>query len=173
MFKKENPVFLGTLLKPHGIHGDLVFKLNSLHSEDIPEIESLFAEIDGLLVPFFVSHFSEINESSLLIRFDDIDSIVKAKKLAGCKIFIPSGILVMPDNIYSKSTDLIGYGIMDSKHGNLGKITDIINITDNPLLKVRADDNEYMIPFHHNIIRDIDDNIKTVFTEIPDGLLDL
>ncbi len=173
MLKKENLSFLGTLVKPHGIHGDMILKLNNLHSEDIPELESVFIEIEGLMVPFFISHFSDINESSLLIKVHDIDSNAKAKKFIGCNIYITRGILNVPDNLNLKKQELTGYDIIDRKHGNIGKITDFLNITDNPLLKVSAEGKEFMIPVHQNIILKIDNKKKTVFTEIPEGLLDL
>jgi 16S rRNA processing protein RimM len=172
MLKKENLIFLGTLLKPHGIHGDMIFKLHNMHPDDLPEMESIFLEIEGLIVPFFISHYSGINESSMLIGLDDIISNEEAKKFTGCKIYITKEILDIPDNLQMKSLDLIDYVVIDRKYGNLGKITDFLNITDNPLFKVIGKGKEFMIPAHSDIILKIDNKKKAVITEIPEGLLD-
>ena len=172
MLNKENLVFLGRLLKPHGIHGDMILKLNNLHPDDLPEMKSIFIEIEGLIIPFFISQYTDINESSILVGLDDIKSNEEAKKLIGCKIYITKDILDIPDNLHLKSPDLIGYVVIDRKHGNLGKITDFLNITDNPLFKVTGKGKELMIPAHSDIILKIDNKKKTVTTEVPEGLLD-
>jgi len=173
MFNKETLYFLGTLVKTHGIEGDYIMALNNLRAEDLPEIESVFVEINGLLVPFFISHCTEVGESSVLIKFDDIDSKAKAKEFINCNIYIPADIVNFSDDLYSKIPDFIGYEIFDNKHGYIGKITDILDIPDNPLFKVRAENNEYMIPVNDNIIKEINHNKKVVLTDIPDGLLNI
>jgi 16S rRNA processing protein RimM len=172
MLKKENLVFLGTLIKPHGIHGDMILKLTSLHPEDLPEMESIFVEIEGLIVPFFISHYSDMSESSLLIGLADIKSNDDAKSLTGCIVYITKNKLDIPDNLHLKSQEIISFDIIDRNHGNIGKITDFLNIKDNPLLKVAGKGKEFMIPFHSDMILKIDRNKKTVITEIPEGLLD-
>ncbi len=172
MLNKENLVFLGTLLKPHGIHGDMILKLNNLHPDDLPEMESIFIEIEGLIIPFFISQYSDINESSLLVGLDDIKSNEEAKKLTGCMVYVTKDKLDITDNLHLKKQDIIGYDVIDRKHGDIGTITDFLNIRDNPLLKVAGKGKEFMIPFHSDMVLKIDNKKKTVTTEIPEGLLD-
>jgi len=45
--------FSGTILKPHGRIGEAIIKLNKNISDRLSEMESVFLEIEGLLVPFF------------------------------------------------------------------------------------------------------------------------
>ena len=164
---------MGTIIKTHGREGDYIIALNNIRSEDLPEIESVFLEISGLLVPFFISHITNVGEFSLLIKFDDIDSKAKAKEFIGCNIYIPADKVNFPDDLNSDSRHFIGYEITDNKHGYIGKITDILDIRDNPLFKVRAENNEYMIPVNKNIIKEINHNKKVIITDIPDGLLNI
>ena len=173
MFNKENLYFLGTLIKAHGVGGFFVLALNNLQPEDISEMESVFMEIDGLLVPFFISRFSDMGKSSILVKFDDIDSNAKAKEFIGCKIYISADKVNIPDNLHSKVTDFTGYRIVDMKHGDIGKITEIMDIRENPLFKVRSENNEYMIPVNESIIKEINHNKKVIFTDLPEGLLDI
>lgn len=173
MFNKENLYFLGTLVKTRGVEGFFVLALKDLQPEDIPETESVFIEINGLLVPFFISRFSDMGKSSMLVKFDDIDSNAKAKEFIGCKIYIPADRVNIPDDSYSKNMDFTGYRIFDSKYGDIGKITEILDIRKNPLFKVKSENNEYMIPVNKDILREIDHNKKVIFTELPEGLLDI
>ncbi len=173
MFNKETLYFLGTLLKTHGIGGACILALNNLRSADFPETDSVFIEIEGLLVPFFISHISDAGESSVQIEFDDIDSKAKAGQYIGCNIYIPADKISISDDSYSDFRNFIGYGINDRKYGYIGKITDVLDIRNNPLLKVRAGNNEYMIPLNKNIVKATDLNNKVIITEIPDGLLNI
>ena len=173
MFNKENLYFLGTLIKAQGVGGFFVLALNTLHPEDIREMESVFMEIDGLPVPFFISRFSDMGKSSILVKFDDIDSNEKAKEFIGCKIFISTDKVNIPDNLHSKATDFTGYKIVDMKHGDIGNITEIMDIRENPLFKVRSENNEYMIPVNESIIKEINHNKKVILTDLPEGLLDI
>ena len=173
MINKETLYFLGTLIKTHGIKGSYVLGLNNLHSEDIPEMESVFMEIDGLLVPFFISRCSDLGDSSLIIKFDNIDTDVKAHEFIGCKIYIPADKLKIPVDSYSKAKDFKGYEIIDSKYGNIGKIEDILDIRENPLFRVISGNNEYMIPVNDSFLKEINHSKKVIFADLPEGLLDI
>jgi 16S rRNA processing protein RimM len=173
MFNKETLYFLGTLLKTHGIEGGFIMALNNTRSEDLPDIQSVFIEIEGLLVPFFISEIKDMSETSVLIRFDDIDSKAKAKEFIGCNIYIPADKVILSDDSHLSYNDFIGYKIDDRKLGNIGKITDILDIRDNPLFKVRYGKNEYMIPANKDFIKEINYKNKVIFTDIPDGLLNI
>jgi len=45
---------IGVFTRTHGAQGDLVLRLLAFDAEDLPEMEWVFVEIDGLPVPFFV-----------------------------------------------------------------------------------------------------------------------
>ncbi|UCH14134.1 MAG: 16S rRNA processing protein RimM [Bacteroidales bacterium] len=173
MFNKENLYFLGTLVKTHGVKGSCVLALNNLHPEEILEVESVFIEIDGLLVPFFISGFSDLGRTSILVTFDNMDSNAKAREFIGCKIYISADKVNISDDLYSKAADFTGYKVVDSRYGDIGKITEVMDIRENPLFKVRSGNNEYMIPVNENIIKEINHNKKVIFTDLPEGLLDI
>ncbi len=173
MFKKENLHLLGFITKTHGVHGACILKLEALKAENIPGIETVFMEIDGLLVPYFISQLTDRDQSSMIITFDDIDSKDKAEKLTGYEIYIHADKISLPDNIHSATQDITGYTVMDKKYGDIGRITSIVNIQNNTLLKVKSGDKEYLIPGHEDIIKDRDDYKKTLYTDLPEGLLDI
>ena len=52
MFEKKDSYKLGTILKPHGIHGEVVLKFDNNIEEKHFELESILIDIDGGLVPF-------------------------------------------------------------------------------------------------------------------------
>ena len=52
--KKEDCYFLGTITRTHGLQGNVVLKLDTDQPEMYNKLESIFVEVNGLLVPFFV-----------------------------------------------------------------------------------------------------------------------
>jgi 16S rRNA processing protein RimM len=61
MISKAKCRHLGTLAKPHGTKGALMLKLRNNKAEDFKKRESVFVEIDGLLVPFFVESIKDVS----------------------------------------------------------------------------------------------------------------
>jgi 16S rRNA processing protein RimM len=173
MFKKENLRLLGFLAKTNGVHGAYVLKLHNLKPEDVPDMESVFIEIDGLPVPYFISNLSDRDHSSMIIKFDDIDSKDKAEEFTGCEIYITADNISSSGDKHPGTLDITGYIVTDKKYGDIGQITGNVSIHNNPLLKVKAGNNEYLIPYNRDFILKTDHKIKTLYTDLPEGLLEI
>jgi 16S rRNA processing protein RimM len=50
--KKEDCYFLGTITRTHGLQGNVILKLDTDQPEMYNKLESIFVEVNGLLVPF-------------------------------------------------------------------------------------------------------------------------
>ena len=173
MLNKEDCYSFGTLIKTHGIHGEYILRLNNLQIQDIPEMELVFIEINGLLVPFFISYLSENNKTSLIIKFDEINENEQAKEFVGCNVYIPSNETNINSKLLQEEASFLGYEVIDKKHGKVGIIEDYLNIKNNPLMKVRSKEKELLIPYHEDIFQDINDNNKTVYVNLPEGLINI
>jgi 16S rRNA processing protein RimM len=143
--KKENCVRIGTFIKVHGIKGELVLRLD-IEFDLIEEMESIFVEIDKLLVPFFISDDIKIlNNNTIAFKIDDIDPGEQSKSILNCDVYLPK------KNLSAKKTDfqldeLIGYSIVDKEYGILGILTNVYNIPNNPLIQVINKDLEILLP---------------------------
>ncbi len=173
MHSTENCFLLGTLAKTHGIFGEFVLKLNNLQSKDIPEIKSAFIEFDGLLVPFFVSYFNPKNTSSLIIKFNNIETEDQAIEFVNCKVYATGILITNSKDYFSKTTSLTGYHVIDQKIGDLGIIHEYLNLSNNPIFRILKGDKEILIPVNQNFIVSINEAQKTVIVNTPKGLIDL
>ena len=63
----ENVYWLGTISKIRGADGSIVLKLDTKVSERFYEMESVFLEIEGLLVPFFVNVAEPLDQKNILL----------------------------------------------------------------------------------------------------------
>ena len=67
----------------------------------------------------------------------------------------------------------IGYTVIDERHGELGKITDVDETTINVLLQIDHHGNELLLPAAEELITTADHENKTLRVSVPEGLLDL
>ena len=131
----------------------------------------LHLEIDGLPVPFLVEDMRGKAESSLLVKFEDVDSREEAERYDGCSVYVPSDLI--DEDIEFQPQHFIGYTLVDANEVPVGKVIDIDDNTANILLIVeRKDSNEeVMIPIADELVRYIDVEKQLISLTIPDGLI--
>jgi len=170
---KQNCLAIGTIIKTHGIHGELV--LEAKISDLFKNIEeSVFLEIDGLLVPFFIEEIHPTSKERFRIKFDWIDSEPLAKKISNCPVYIPLKSITNSEIEFEENYDiLIGFMVIDRKLGKIGTIDYTINSDDNPLMAISYKSREILIPIHPDLIKDVNTEEKTISIESPEGLIDL
>ena len=173
MIDLSDCVELGTITKCHGIHGQVVLRLSNLSFNAIKEMEPLFIEIDGLPVPFFVTEFAERSKDTLLLTIDDIDEEQAAKDLIDSRVFITSSQVAIPEIQLPKFHPVDGYSVIDKQLGKLGIAGEILDLDNNPLLRILNNKKEILLPFHDDFIHSINTRDKILYVSIPKGLLDV
>ena len=173
-------IFIGSIVKTHGFDGALV--INTENQINIELIENcinkkgfVFINIDEIQVPFFITEKTKIlNNKSILIFLDDIFDNNQAKKYINSKIFVENDCFT--ENSKPKlhiNNNLIGFSVTDKNLGHIGYIFDFINIPANPLLVVKKNNKEILIPVNNNFIIEINDKTKELKIELPEGLVDI
>jgi len=173
MIRKEDSLLLGTITKPHGTKGSLLLWLRNIKAEDIKKWESVFVEIDGLLVPFFIESFKENATDSLILKFEGVLSETEAKTFAGKDVYVEAGHVKKKRHSDPKLPVLKGFKVIDETFGFIGIAGEIADIEHNPLLIVNNEKKEFLIPVHEDIILAIDKKTKEIRIHAPEGLLDL
>ena len=169
----ENVYWLGTIRKTRGAAGSIVLKLDKKISERFYEMESVFLEIEGLLVPFFINVAESLDQKNILLNFDSVETENQCNDLIGCKVYTEFSDVIIPDKNTSPYNYLKGFTLWDQKYGNVGVITEILFYPDNPVFQVKQDQKEIIVPLHEDLIIEIDSHKKLIKVNLPDGLLDL
>jgi len=172
--RDEDFIYLGILLKTHGVKGELILK-SELQNFDYEILEPVFFEINKKRVPFFISEIRDKSSESFIISFDEINTEEKAREYAGCFVYIYSKDYPQFKHASKKPDiqDIIGFNVTDQNFGIIGKIIAYENIPGNPLIIVEYKTREIFIPFQDKMIQSIDTIQKTVTTSLPDGFLSL
>lgn len=171
--KKSDCRLLGTLSKPHGYKGHMVLIAESSLPEDFEDWESVFVEIDGLLVPFIFDDINHTYTDSAIIRFEDYQNIDLIGELIHCKVYAPvkkSG--KKKDRSINIST-IEGYRVIDLNFGEIGILEEILDYNQNVLLRILKDGKEILIPAQEPIIEKIDNRKKIIFIHAPEGLIEM
>ncbi|MEA3444125.1 MAG: hypothetical protein U9R19_05295 [Bacteroidota bacterium] len=164
---------IGIIRKVYGVHGDINIEIQNKQISFKDNIEFLFIEIDGGLVPFSVIDI-EIRNSAAIAEFGEIKSKNEAEKYVGLKIFISKKDINFVDKANNTSMAIyIGYMISDIKHGNLAIINNLIEYPNNPQFEIIIDDIAVMIPATIDLIETIDNENKIIKMNLPEGLIDI
>jgi 16S rRNA processing protein RimM len=164
---------LGTIAKVHGIRGQVVLRLHNLSFDEINEMGTVFIEIDGLPVPFFITGYLEKSHDSLILTFEDITAEKKARELVGCRIFVGENSLRRRKKTLGQIDLLLGYEVFDLNYGKIGILEDIIDFQQNPLFRIVNGSKEILVPIQPQFIQKIDKSKKCFTINTPPGLIDL
>jgi 16S rRNA processing protein RimM len=169
---KEDCILLGTLSKTHGISGCLVLITRIKEYTLKNTWESVFLDIDGILVPFFILSYEQGARDELIICLDDITSREQAAKFKGIDLYIQKKDITIEQQVIDPLA-LAGYLIIDKQFGNIGRIKEIIRIPQNDLAVIDYNDIEIQLPIQKDLIDKVDHKRKILHMILPDGLLDI
>ncbi|MFA6999401.1 MAG: ribosome maturation factor RimM [Victivallaceae bacterium] len=170
---KETCLLLGTITKANRKTGQLTISIGQQPAERFAEVRTLFLDIDGGLVPFFVDQQSGSGSGQLRVWLQDYKTPEAAQQLTGYKVYIAEDDLpaTPPNQLYHHQ--LTDYTVVDKTAGELGQITDLIESTEQALLQVAHNGDEILIPFVDDFVVKIDKRKKTLYLDLPEGLIDL
>jgi 16S rRNA processing protein RimM len=171
---EENFIPVGTIIKPHGLRGEMIVEVGEGFEDSLSQQECLMVGIEGGLVPYFITDegVSFRTPTSLSLAFDDIDSSEKVRPLCGCKVYLPKEASCDRDTEDSFD-ELIGFVVFDKTKGKLGKIIRTDNYSGNIVLTVKHNSREILLPFSEELVYLFSDEQKEIHLDCPEGLIDL
>jgi 16S rRNA processing protein RimM len=165
-------ILLGKITKINGFEGVVTVRTSRTFSGKIPEAESVFLEIDGRPVPFFVEYLEQNHDGSFRMKFEDYGSYEKMKEFAGCNVLVSSS-----DEEYEKEPDpedLIGFKVFNEKEAYIGRINELIANPGQVIMCLTDHSGkEILLPLHEDLILRIDPETEQIQMTIPEGLTDL
>mgnify|MGYP002623556191 CR=1 FL=1 len=173
MISRESVFKIGTVGRIHGVKGEVSIHITD-EVFDRVDIDYLFLEVEGLLVPFFMEEYRFKSDTTVLMKFCDIDSADQATALTGCDIYFPRDKADDGGGELSWS-ELVGFTVVDSDgHQAVGEIIKVDLTTINTLFEVRtADGKTVLIPAADELVDDVDRDHRTITLRIPEGILNL
>jgi len=167
----EDLIYIGEIIKPHGVRGYLKFFLYNEKSDILLDSQVVYLKSKANKLKLEIEDINFVS-SIPLIKFIDIDNREEAGKYRKFRIALPKNNFKQ-DNKNLFLFNFIGCDFyFDEEH--IGLVKDVIAFPSNDLLLVQSKDGkEHYIPINKKLIKffDIEDQ-KLVMNNI-EGLLDI
>jgi 16S rRNA processing protein RimM len=169
-------VKIGFTKKPHGLKGEIKLQIDDQYLEDLMETEVVLLTIKGKPTPYFIEDIRVGN--AILAKFEDVDTVEAANEIASKEMSLrEQDILTDEERTYEEEAgmeyeDCVGYKIMD---GDLlvGEIEEVVEFPQQEMAILTREGKDILIPLNVAFVLKRDDATKTIFMELPKGLLDL
>lgn len=169
---KEDCFLVGWIVRKHGFKGDVIIKLDTDVPEQYEDMESIFLAQGEDLVPYFFERSSFTNKGFMKVHFEGVDTEADADRIMKSELYLPLDFLPELEDDAYYFHEIVGFDVVDIKHGNIGDVKLVDDSNAQTLLIVDNNGTEIMIPMDA-MVKKVDKENKTVEIETPDGLLDL
>ena len=169
MLKKEDFVYYGKFLKPHGTKGEIGLQSDGFTLGD--DCDFVACNIDGILVPFFFETIRPKSDDISIVKVERMESAEEVRFLTNRDAYIPRQWVEESEELtwsYFK-----GFKAIDTEMGEIGEIIDVDDNTINTLFVVEGEDDEILIPAQEEFIVNIDHENKEIIFELPEGLVSM
>lgn len=170
--KLEDSFYIGYITKTKGLKGEVQVFFEYPEPEDL-DLDTIFLEINGKLVPYFVQTCVLQPNQTANIYLEDVDVIEKAEKLVRKKIYLPKTKMPERDPGEFLITDLKGFMVVDEHRGELGEIVEIHEYPQQYVAVVPHQFREILFPLNDDFIQEIDAEKGILKVSLPEGLIDL
>ena len=171
--KKEDCFYLGKIVKKYSFKGELLAKLDTDEPALYDNLDAIFIDLRGNLVPFFVVS-SQLHKSNLLrLKFEDVNTEADADALMKTEMYLPMDLLPKLEGDKFYFHEVIGFTINDQDFGEVGILQGINDSTAQSLFEIDRDGIEILIPMNDEFIVKVDRKNKTILLNTPEGLIDL
>lgn len=170
--RKEDCYFLGKITRRHGLAGNVILKLDTDQPELYNKLESIFVEINGLLVPFFIEKSSWSKLDALNIAFKNSSEALVDQSL-GKNVYLPLTTLPKLSGKQFYYHEIIGFEILDQDNNNCGVIRSVNDQTAQNYFVTNLDGKEVVIPIIKDWILEVDREERFIKMQLPEGLIDV
>ena len=169
MLRKEDFVYYGKFLKPHGTKGEIGLQSDGFTLDD--ECDFVACNIDGILVPFFFETIRPKSADISIVKVERMESAEEVRFLTNRDAYIPRQWVEDSEELtwsYFK-----GFKAIDNALGEIGEIVDVDDNTINTLFVVENGNDEILIPAQEEFIVNIDHDNKEIIFDLPEGLVSM
>lgn len=170
--RKEDCYLLGKITRRHGLAGNVILKLDTDQPELYNKLESIFVEINGLLVPFFIEKTSWSKNDALNIAFKNSSETLVDQSL-GKSVYLPLATLPKLSGKQFYYHEIIGFDILDENDKECGVIRSVNDQTAQNYFVTNLDGKEVVIPIIKDWILEVNREERFIKMQLPEGLVDV
>ncbi|WP_304344487.1 ribosome maturation factor RimM [Chryseobacterium koreense] len=170
--KKEDSYFLGKITRRHGLQGNVFLKLDTDQPEMYRKLDSIFIEINGLLVPFFIAKQSWSKNDTLIISFKNATEPLVDQTI-GRDVYLPLSTLPKLSGNKFYYHEVVGFEIREEDGKTCGNIVSVNDQTAQHYFILDLAGKEIIIPLIKDWILEVNREEKFIKMALPEGLMDV
>ena len=170
---KKDCFYLGKITKKYSFKGEIILNLDTDEPNLYQNMLSVFIDLNGKIVPYFIERSSLHKKKSIRIKFEDINSEEEASYLLNKEVYLPINLLPKLEGKKFYYHEITGYKVIDSNHGNIGLIVSVNDASSQSIFVIENMGKQILIPINDKIIERIDRENKTIYISAPNGLIEL
>ena len=173
MLDKTQCFELGSVAKVHGLKGHITLYIDSDDPSKYFNMESVFLEDQGNLIPFFIQSLEPLKGNLVKVLFEDIHTVDQASALVKKRAFLPLTLLPsLPDDQFYFH-EIEGYAVVAGGEP-IGTIQKVLDFSGNPMFEILGtEDQEILVPIQDEFIVALRKTTREIELELPEGLIDL
>lgn len=164
--------YLGKVTKLHGFEGKLTLFFDTDEPQEYINLEMVYIDIQGNLVPYFIEDLKLLNNKATVI-LNDIDTNDKAQELVNKDLYLPISMLPELSGNKFYYHEAPGMTVVDSNFGSIGEIKEVLEYPNQAVFQVFHNNREVLIPISDEVIDEFNRKEKKIFITAPEGLLDI
>ncbi|PMD73466.1 ribosome maturation factor RimM [Companilactobacillus nuruki] len=164
---------VGTIVNTHGIKGELrIIPITDFPEDRFKSGSKLYLKNKNQILEFIVES-SRSHKSFMLLKFKGYDNINDVEKYVKSELFADGAEVPELNEGEFLYKQIIGLTVVDKDLGEVGKISEIIELGSNDVWVVKSPKyREILLPYIDDVIKEVNLDEKIVKVEIPDGLID-
>ena len=167
---------IALILRARGNRGEVAAEAMTSRPERFEELREVFLFGEAGLLPGQPVEVEEVwsHRGLIIFKFRGIDSISDAEKLRRVEVRIPLADRPVLEGGEYYHSDLIGCAVVEKDSGHeLGSVAQVLDVGAAPLLEVRGNDGEVLIPLAKSICIEIDIPGRRIVADLPEGLKEI
>jgi 16S rRNA processing protein RimM len=163
---------IGKIVSGLGLKGDMIMLHHLGKKINVSKIKVIFLEgKKDELLPYFIESIRKKGDDELHVKLEGINNREAVTKL------IRKEVWMKEDEIQTHAQknnpiNWVGYQVIDQSR-DLGAILEVIEQAHQILCRLEIASREVLIPINEQTLKSVDHKSRSVFVELPDGLLDV
>lgn len=170
--EREDFFYFGKIVKTHGLKGEVTLRVDDDNVDYGDGLKYVMFDVNGAKIPYFITN-CVLQDKKIFVSFSDFDTLEKAETLIGKSVFLPSSMRPELEDGEILVEDLKGFEVIDSVKGNIGKINDVMENPTQCVLQILVNGKEVLIPFHDDLVEELDVEAGILKINAPEGLIDM
>ena len=163
---------IGKIVSGFGLKGDVVLLHHLGRKISVSKIKVIFLEVKkDELLPYFIESIRKKGDDELHVKLEGVDSREAVNKLIRKEVWLKEDE-IQTHTQKNNPINWVGYQIIDQTR-DLGAILEVIEQAHQVLCRLEIESREVLIPINEQTLKSVDHKNKSVFVELPDGLLEI